>query len=122
MISWIQLWPLLIIPYVVLFSIGLLPTFTLYGHVVGGPLVREWLLNQFALALLPQNAGWSLVAWFETASVIQEIALHTLLSLNAYALAFPLFYLAGAAMIRLSAWSARIDLKQKRHSLKQKGA
>ncbi|KAF0190500.1 MAG: hypothetical protein FD165_2668 [Gammaproteobacteria bacterium] len=119
MISWIQLWPVLVIPYVVLFSVGVLPTIALYGHAIGGSQVREWLLNHVAIPLLPNSAAWSLVDWFGTAGTAQEIGLHAVLSLNVYAIAFPLFYLMGVAMIRLSAWSASLDLKQKRQSLKR---
>ncbi len=121
MISWIQIWPLLLVPYVLLCSVGVVPALDLFGHHIGGPWVREWFLNHLALPVLPSDAGWALVEWFSHASTAQEIGLHALISLNVYAVVFPLVYLVGFFIIRLSAWSASVDLEQKRQSLKRKG-
>lgn len=120
MISWIQLWPLLVIPYGVLFGIGLLPDVTFMGQPWGGALVREWLLNQILLPLLPSAQGWDLVAWYQQASITGELLLHALITLNLYVFfGFPLFLALGTVVIRINAWSRATDLIQKRRYVKR---
>jgi len=119
MTSWIRLWPMLLIPYVVLCVIGLIPTLHIFGRDVGGPYIREWVLNECLLPLLPQSAAIRIVDGFAHATVAQEFLLHALIMLNVYALVFPLLFGFGMLVIKYSVWSTATDLALKRRALKQ---
>lgn len=119
MTSWIRLWPLLLMPYVVMLGIGLMPTVHLFGRDLGGPYVREWVLNTWVLPWMPQDSAITLVGWFAKASPLQEMWLHALIMLNLYALLFPVLLGTGALVIRYSVWSTATDLVLKRRALRR---
>ena len=88
--------------------------FEMRGVLVGGGLVRQWLLNHVLLPLAPLEQAHSLVNWFASASVLQEWCLALLITINLNAvLLLPLFFL-GQALIKLSAWVMRTELDLKR--------
>jgi len=119
MTSWIRLWPLVLMPYLVLLGTGLLPVSTFFGRPWGGPIVREWFLNEGLLSLLSPAMGWQLVRWYEQAELWQEILLHALISLNIYVfVVLPPLLLLAMGIIRFSAWSMATDLAQKRRYFK----
>jgi hypothetical protein len=72
MITWLTYWPVLLTPTVILSALAALPTRMFNGYLVGGGPVREYYLNHFILPVLPADAARSLVAWFSTASGLQE--------------------------------------------------
>lgn len=114
MITWLQLWPLLALPFFLLTVLGFLPTTELAGRVFGGGPIREAMLNT-VVPFLPSQHGHTLILWFESATTRQELALHALISLNVNALLLPLLYAIGEAWIRFRAWVVRtnLDLRQR---------
>ena len=113
MITWVQLWPLLVSPLFLLGVAGLAPTVTVGGHVWGGGPLREWAVNALVLPLVPDRLGWHVVTWFQGASVWEEWALYGLIVLNLNALALPVLYGFGVGTIRWCAWITRRDLAAK---------
>ena len=90
MITWHRVWPLLLLPYVLVFLIGLLP------------FIREAMLNHILIPVLPYQAAVDLVDWYRNASQPQELLVHLVLCLNLGTLFYPLFYLAGTVFIRIT--------------------
>ncbi len=90
MITWFQVWPLLLFPYVITFIAGLYP------------FVREYLLNHLLIPLVPYDLAVDLVDWYSTASVAKELLLHLIISLNIGTLLYPLFYLVGLLFININ--------------------
>ncbi len=87
MITWHRVWPLLLLPYVLIFLIGLFP------------FIREGMLNHILIPVLPYQAAVDLVNWYRGASQLDELLLHLVLSLNLGTLLYPSFYLIGALFI-----------------------
>ena len=118
MLTWFRLWPLLGLPIFLLSLLISLPMFEIRHHVLGGGLVRQWLVNQGLLPLLPvQQTEW-IIHWFTQASVLQEWLLAFLVALNINgALLLPLF-ITGQLIIRLSAWTMRTELNLKRKGVR----
>ena len=48
MITWLKIWPLLLMPTVILSAIDAFPTSLIGGRVLGGGPVREYYLNTFS--------------------------------------------------------------------------
>lgn len=117
MITWIQLWPMLMLPTLFIGLACTLPTTQWQGRIIGGGPVREWLLNHWLLPFLSDSGAASLVAWFNIARPLQEWLLSLLIGINANALLLPALYFAGEGYIQLVAWFAKKDLE-----LKRKGA
>lgn len=114
MITWIQVWPILLLPTILIAGIAALPTAALKGRDLGGGPIREWLLNHLLLPLIPQDAGRALVAWFQHASGVQEWLVALLIALNTNAVLLPAFYGLGLVMIRTGNWFTNKDLELKR--------
>ena len=116
MLTWFRLWPLLALPVFILSLLISLPMFEVRHQLLGGPLVRQWLLNHGLLPLLPDAQAVQLIQWFSVATALQEWLLAFLIALNINALfLLPLFF-TGQLAIRLSAWTMRTELKLKRQS------
>ena len=114
MITWIQVWPILGIPTLMVAGIAALPTAGFNGRVLGGGPIREWLLNRLMLPLLPQDAGLALVAWFQHANGVQEWLVALLIAINVNAVLLPAFYGLGLVIIRTGNWFTNKDLELKR--------
>lgn len=95
MITWLKIWPLLLMPTVILSAIAAFPTSLIGGRVLGGGPVREYYLNHFLLPVLPADASASLVSWFSAASSMQEWLLAFAISVNLNAVLLPLLYVLG---------------------------
>lgn len=119
MITWYQVWPLLLLPSLILFPVGLLPDTTLFGEPFGGGIVREFAINHALLPLLSKEAGWRVVTWFGRASGAGETALYGLIVLNVNALSLPLIYGAMTLRMQFGAWYTRSELAAKRKLLRQ---
>jgi hypothetical protein len=119
MITWIQLWPLLGLPSFAIGVLTALPTVDAFGRVLGGGVLREWLLNHVALPLLPDAISISLVRWFEHATVIQEWGLAMLIALHINVALLPLLYFTGEAILRLNNWFTTTDLQLKRKAARR---
>lgn len=118
MLTWFRLWPLLALPVFLLSLLISLPMFEVRHQLLGGPLVRQWLLNHSLLPLLPEQPTAQIIYWFSQASVLQEWLLAFLIALNINAiLLLPLFFI-GQLIIALSAWTMRTELKLKRQSVR----
>jgi hypothetical protein len=118
MLTWFRLWPLLALPVLLLFLLISLPMFEVRHQLLGGPLVRQWLLNHGLLPLLPDTQAQQVIQWFSGASVLQEWLLTFLIALNINALLLlPLFFV-GQLIIRFSAWTVRTELNIKRQSVR----
>lgn len=118
MITWLFVGPLLSLPAVLLALLCALPMLTFNDRLLGGGTLRQWLLNHVAVPMLPKTQGVDLVAWFQTASVLQEWFLSVLIAINLNAALLPVLYVIGAMVIRFSSWSAKTDLALKRKALK----
>lgn len=114
MITWLQYWMVMPMPTVILSAMAAMPTGMLNGRLIGGGPVREYFLNNFALPVLPVDAGNQLVEWFSTASGFEEWLLAFAVAVNINAVLLPLLYVLGVAVIGLSSWVSRkgIDLKR----------
>ena len=119
MLTWITLWPFMSLPFLFPFLLGILPTFTLAGKELGGPFVRQYLVNKVA-AVLPYDLAVQLVNWFTQASVAEELLLHALMSLNIGLLFYPLFYALGIFFIKTTAWRVRTELSQRQSILNRR--
>lgn len=106
MITWLQIWPLLLMPTVILSAIAAFPTSLIGGRVLGGGPVREYYLNHFLLPVLPADASASLVSWFSTASSMQEWLLACAVSVNLNAILLPLLYVTHRT------WAPRFESDQ----------
>jgi hypothetical protein len=118
MITWLTYWPVLLTPTVILSALAALPTWTLNGRFVGGGPVREYYLNHFILPVLPTDASSSLVAWFSTASGLQEWLLSLAVAVNLNALMLPLLYALGVLIIGLSSWASKKNIDLKRQAVR----
>lgn len=118
MITWLLMGPLLTLPTLLLAVLCAMPMLTFNDRLVGGGTLRQFLLNHVAVPILPNAQGAELVEWFQTAAVVQEWFLSILIAINLNAVLLPVLYVAGAMVIRLSTWSAKMDLALKRKALK----
>lgn len=118
MITWFQLWPVLLMPSAILSALAAIPTLQVGGRLLGGGPVREFYLNHFVLPLLPGNTAAALVGWFSSASAFHEWLLALAVSINFNALLLPLLYVLGVFIIRLSAWASKKDIQLKRESVR----
>ena len=118
MITWLTYWPVLLTPTVILSALAGLPTLMFNGHLVGGGPVREYYLNHFILPVLPTDAASSLVAWFLTASGLQEWLLSFAVAVNINALMLPLLYALGVLIIGLSSWVSKKNIDLKRQAVR----
>ncbi len=118
MITWIQLWPVLMMPTIILSALSAMPTRLFNGRMLGGGPVREYLLNHVVLPLLPADASAALVNWFAAASSMQEWLLAFAVSVNINAMLLPLLYGLGVLVIQVSSWFAKKDIQLKRESMR----
>lgn len=118
MITWLQLWPLLLMPTIILSALAGMPSRVFSGRLLGGGPVREYYLNHFVLPVLPADAGASLVAWFSTASGFQEWLLAFCVSINLNALMLPLLFAFGFVVIQLSTWFSKKNIQLKREAMR----
>ena len=118
MITWIQLWPLMLMPTIILSALAAIPTRLFNGRLLGGGPVREYYLNHFILPVLPADASASLVQWFSGTSAVQEWFLAFAVSININALVLPLLYVFGIFVIQVSSWVAKKNIQLKRDSVR----
>lgn len=118
MITWLQLWPVMLMPTVILTALASMPTRMFNGRFMGGGPVREYYLNHFMLPLLPADTGSQLVAWFSTASGMQEWFLGLAVSVNLNAVMLPLLYGLGVVIIGLSSWVSKKNIDLKRQAMR----
>lgn len=118
MITWLTLWPMLLTPTIILAALASCPTFRYHGRMIGGGPVREFYLNHFLLPVLPHDAGASLVAWFSSATTVQEWFLALAVAVNINAAILPVLYGAGFCAISLSAWMARKNIELQRRGMR----
>lgn len=119
MITWVQVWPLLCLPTVLLGLVGLLPTIHTASRVLGGGPLREWVINHGLLPWLPYGAAGRVVEWFDQATVAHEWLLYMLVVLNLNALFLPVLYGLGEGWLRVRNWFARKDLELKRRAARR---
>ena len=120
MITWLKLWPFTLIPFLVVFLLGFLPSIDMSGKSFGGALVREWFLNYTVLPFLSNEMARTVVQWFYDATLIEELLLHLLVSVNVWALFFPIMFMLGQGVIRFYTWHSKTSLKQKQTLLNQR--
>lgn len=118
MLTWFRLWPLLALPVFILSLLISLPMFEVRHQLLGGGLVRQWLLNRGLLPLLPDVQTQQIIQWFSQASALQEWLLALFIAVNINALLLlPLFFV-GQLIIGFSAWTVRTELNIKRKSVR----
>lgn len=118
MITWLTLWPILLVPSIILMALASCPTFLFRGRMLGGGPVREFYLNNFVLPVLPHDAGARLVEWFSSATVVQEWFLALAAAININAALLPLLYALGFCAINVSAWMARKNIELQRRGMR----
>ena len=118
MLTWIRLWPLLALPVFILSLLISLPMFELRQQLIGGGLVREWLLNHLLLPILPMEQAAQIIHWFARSHVIGEWLIAFLIALNINAILLLPLYFIGQLLIKLSAWILRTELSLKRQSVR----
>lgn len=118
MITWLRVWPILFFPPLIFFLLGCLPEFQFMGAVTGGGVFRQWCANTLVLPLFSQDMALSIISWYEQSNLLNELLLHLLLTINLHALCLPLLYGFGVLIIKLSAWSIRLELRQRRRYLR----
>jgi hypothetical protein len=118
LITWLRIWPLLLMPTVILSALAAFPTSLIGGRVLGGGPVREYYVYHFLLPVLPANASAALVNWFATASSMQEWLLAFAVPVNLNAILLPLLYALGVFVIQVSSWVAKKDIQLKRDSIR----
>ena len=99
MITWFQVWPLLTLPYILSIGIGLFP------------FIREGMLNLFLLPLLPYDIAIRLIAWYNQATLTQEMLLHLFLAFNLATITYPIFYAIGLLYIKVNNSMARSQIQ-----------
>lgn len=118
MLTWLRLWPLLVLPTFFISLLMSLPLFEIRGVTLGGGLVRQWLLNHLVLPLAPLEQGALLVNWFTAAGVVQEWAMALLIAINMNAVLLLPLYGIGQGLIKLSGWYVRTELELKRKGIR----
>lgn len=119
MITWLQIWPLLALPTLILAAITAIPTNQINGRIMGGGPVREYFLNHILVPVLPNDAAVAVVQWFSHASAIQEWFLTLLVVVNINGLLLPLLFVFGQVLIWLSTWFTRKDIELKRDAIRR---
>lgn len=119
MMTWIQLWPLLGVPSVLVAALAAMPTAAFNNRIFGGGPIREGLLNHLLLPVLPNDLGVACINWFAHASVFNEWLLAVLIGLNLNALLLPLLYGLGVLLIQMQSWLMRKDLDLKRQQARR---
>jgi hypothetical protein len=119
MITWLQLWPLLTLPTLILGAITAIPTMPINGRVMGGGPVREYFLNHILVPILPNDAAFTLVQWFAHANAVQEWFLSLLVIVNINGLLLPLLFIVGQGLIFVSTWFTRKDIQLKREAIRK---
>ena len=118
MLTWFRLWPLLALPVFLLSLLISLPIFEVRHQLLGGALVRQWLLNHGLLPLLPEVQAAQIIDWFSGASALQEWLLVFLIALNINALLLMPLFFVGQLVIKFSAWTMRTELNIKRQGVR----
>lgn len=119
MISWIAVAPMLALPGLIIFLLGLLPDVPFLNQAIGGGIVREFLVNHLLLSWLPYEDAVRVVAWYMHTDLAGELLLHALLALNINVLLLPLLYPLAAGYIGVNNWAAKTDLTLKRNAAKR---
>ncbi len=120
--SWLELenWYLPFIVFVVILSVGLLPTVEFDGQYYGGGVVREWTLNHVFLVVTPFEFRHALLAWWQQAAYREEVALYGLFTVNAFVAMLPLLYGLMKLKIELYNWHTLSVFESKQQRLKGK--
>ena len=118
MIVWLILGPFLMLPFLGIAGLCALPTMTFNGRLLGGGLLRQWLVNHVVLPLLPQEWATQLVSWFTQASVVQEWVLCLVFAINVNAVLLPVLYGVGLFLMRVSALFRKADLDRQRSAIR----
>ena len=113
MITWLRLWPVFLIPLLIMLPAGLLPHLNLGFLTFDGGVIRQWSVNTLLLPLLTQQDALLIVHYFQRASYVEEFLLYLFICFNVTVLLMPVFYLVGNVIIRVSTWFAVNELKQK---------
>ena len=118
MLTWIRFWPMFVVPVFVLNAIGFLPTIFEARRYWGGGPVRQWMLNTFLIPLLSDAQAHQITDWFNTATVIQECLMYSIIILNLNLLVIPILYGCGNGIIKVINWISVRDLELKREAVR----
>jgi len=112
-LTWFRLWPLLILPFLTTFFLGLLPKVSILGDKeVGGFLIREPFVDLTEF-LLPEDKAELLHHLYFTGDYLTQVSIHGVLALNLNLLLLPVLYAVGAFLIFVSSWVATAELDVK---------
>jgi hypothetical protein len=118
MITWLNVWPVFLVPTFLISAISAFPTIFFNGRNMGGGQIREYLLNHFVLPCLMGDVRASLVHWFSAASVFQEWLFSVWVAVNINALLLPFLFYFCTWAIWISSWLARKNLQLRRNAIR----
>ena len=119
MITWIQIYPLLAMPTLLISVIAWLPVIKFNGHVLSGMQFSEWLLDHLMIPILPNIWLDALLKWFAHAGNLEVWMLVTLVALNINALLLPLLYWMVKQLINTGNWFTNKSLELKTDSVRR---
>ena len=98
--TWFNIYPIYLLPFVVVFFPGLIPSFeAVHFPVAMGQSVRVFFLDHLVLPLLNAAAAWELASWYQHASFLKQVFLHFVVSLNMAVLLSPVLYIVGSVYL-----------------------
>ncbi len=113
MTTWIGLWPLLVLPSILMIALGAVVTMPVAGHEIGGAAVQHWCVVHLLLDWLPGRVHNRLAIWFSGTDALHRWILYLLIVANVNTFLLPLLYGIGEGILRLQAWGVRTDLELK---------
>ncbi len=119
MTTWLRVWPLCVVPGVVLMLLGCLPQIAWVDKSVGGASVRAATVEVALVSWLPSAPREEFQRWYAAAPPATHYAVHAWLALNLNTLLLPLTYGLARACIASSAWSMRTEWELKRGALRR---
>lgn len=119
MLTWLELWPMLGLPFIAVSGLAALPTVALGWHVLGGAPIRGWLIDHVLMPCLPQAVAAHFAAGYVHAGVLRQWLISALIAINLNALLLPLLFLLGVAMIRSRNWIVNRNLALKREAARR---
>ena len=118
MISWINLSPVFLLPFLVVFAPAFFPYTEIFNGFVDGEAWRVWFLDHFVLPVLSDSSAWFFVSWYKTSSLLQHYFLHFLISLNITVLSWPVLFVFGSIFIKSSNFLVLKSIEQKRRTVR----
>jgi len=124
MITWWKLWPLLALPFFLFLMAGVItePVVRLQTLIEiknVSALFREWSVNTFVMSLLSAGERHHVIDWYMQTSIVGEVWLHVLISINIAAVSMPFMVGLGYMIIKIKTYFHVGKLDDLRQQVKQ---